>query len=300
MKTLLLAVNLLLATLVVWSAAKRFGAIAGGPQVEYTVKKTPRTKPSSPVKPQKIELPRNKIQDPVATLIEKNIFDQDRCPNANVPGGRNTRVELSLVGTFTVGSSAGAIILQKTSAGNRNFWNFMGGFPGGPGGPAGGRQMGIANQGGSNRNGPRGSNQNGPRGRRAPGGRNRTGNTRTAQGIDNRTQGNVVYKQYVRLGETLSNGYTLTEVNFNKVTLRRGSDKLELELLDASQNAPQTAQNQNRRTSRGNQFMQIMQNMQRMQFMQNMQMMRMMRDNRRGAAPPAPPNPRTNNRARGR
>lgn len=300
MKTLLLAVNLLLATLVVWSAAKRFGAIAGGPQVEYTVKKTPRTKPSSPVKPQKIELPRNKIQDPVATLIEKNIFDQDRCPNANVPGGRNTRVELSLVGTFTVGSSAGAIILQKTSAGNRNFWNFMGGFPGEPGGPAGGRQMGIANQGGSNRNGPRGSNQNGPRGRRAPGGRNRTGNTRTAQGIDNRTQGNVVYKQYVRLGETLSNGYTLTEVNFNKVTLRRGSDKLELELLDASQNAPQTAQNQNRRTSRGNQFMQIMQNMQRMQFMQNMQMMRMMRDNRRGAAPPAPPNPRTNNRARGR
>ena len=297
MKTLLLAVNLLLAALVVWSAAKRFGAIAGEPQVEYTVKKTPRTKPSSPVKPQKIELPRNKIQDPVATLIEKNIFDQDRCPNANVPGGRNTRVELSLVGTFTVGSSAGAIILQKTSAGNRNFWNFMGGFPGGPGGPAGGRQMGIANQGGSNRNGPRGSNQNGPRGRRAPGGRNRTGNTRTAQGIDNRTQGNVVYKQYVRLGETLSNGYTLTEVNFNKVTLRRGSDKLELELLDASQNAPQTAQNQNRRTSRGNQFMQIMQNMQRMQFMQNMQMMRMMRDNRRGAAPP---NPRTNNRARGR
>lgn len=290
MKTLLLAVNLLLAALVVWSAAKRFGAIAGGPQVEYTVKKTPRTKPSSPVKPQKIELPRNKIQDPVATLIEKNIFDQDRCPNANVPGGRNTRVELSLVGTFTVGSSAGAIILQKTSAGNRNFWNFMGGFPGGPGGPAGGRQMGIANQGGSNRNGPRG--------RRAPGGRNRTGNTRTAQGIDNRPpQGNVVYKQYVRLGETLSNGYTLTEVNFNKVTLRRGSDKLELELLDASQNAPQTAQNQNRRTSRGNQFMQIMQNMQRMQFMQNMQMMRMMRDNRRGAAPP---NPRTNNRARGR
>ena len=43
MKTLLLAVNLLLAALVVWSAAKRFGAIAGGPQVEYTVKKTPRT-----------------------------------------------------------------------------------------------------------------------------------------------------------------------------------------------------------------------------------------------------------------
>ena len=283
MKTILITVNVILAALIVWSAAKHFGAIAGGTKVEYSVKKTTQKKIPSPAKNQKKETLPAVRKDPVASLIEENIFNQDRCPNANVPGGRNARVELSLVGTFTVGTSSGAIILQKTSGNNRNQWGFMGGFPGG------GRPMGIAGQGGHNRNGPRG-------------GRNTWGNIRTAYGISYRnTQAPVVYKQYVRLGETLSNGYTLTEVNPNKVTLKRGSDKLELELLDASQNAPQTARNQNRRTSRGNQFMQIMQNMQRMQFMQNMQMMRMMRENnRRPPAPPAPPNQGRNTRARGR
>ncbi len=294
MKSLLITINIILAALVVWSAAKQFGAITGGPKVEYSVKKPTQKKPQPPAKPQQKEQGQTTIKDPIASLIEENIFNQDRCPNANVPGGRNARVELSLVGTFSAGSCVGAIILQKTSANNRNQWNFMGGFPGGPPGPGGpGRQMGIVNQGGNNRNGPRG--------RRTPGGRNMGGNIRTAQGITNRnTQTPVVYKQYVRLGETLSNGYTLTEVNYNKVTLKRGSDKLELELLDASQNAPQTAKNQNRRTSRGNQFMQIMQNMQRMQFMQNMQMMRMMRDNnrQRNAPPPTPPNSRGTTRAR--
>lgn len=284
MKSLLITINIILAALVVWSAAKQFGAIAGGAKVEYSVKKPTQKKTPLAVRPQKKEQPRVEIKDPIASLIEENIFNQDRCPNANVPGGGNARVELSLVGTFTVGTSAGAIILQKSSGNNRNQWGFMGGFQGGPAG----RQMGIANHA---RNIPAG----------ARGGRNFNGNIRTAHGISYRnTQTPVVYKQYVRLGETLSNGYTLTEVNYNKVTLKRGSDKLELELLDASQNAPQTAKNQNRRTNRGNQFMQIMQNMQRMQFMQNMQMMRMMRENRRPPAPPAPSNSRGNTRARGR
>ena len=295
MKSFLITVNIILATLVVWSAAKHFGAITGGTKVEYSVKKPAQKKAQPAVKPQKTEPAPAKLKDPVASLIEENIFNQDRCPNANVPGGGNARVELSLVGTFTVGTSSGAIILQKTSANNRNQWGFMGGFPGGPPRPGGGpgRQMGIANQAGNNRNGPRGG--------RGSGGRN-MGGIRTPYGISyQNSQGPVVFKQYVRLGETLSNGYTLTEVNPNKVTLKRGSDKLELELLDASQNAPQTAKAQNRRTNRGNQFMQIMQNMQRMQFMQNMQMMRMMRDNnRRPPAPPTTPNTGRNTRARGR
>lgn len=294
MKSLLITINIILAALVVWSAAKQFGAIAGGAKVEYSVKKPTQKKTPPAVRPQKKEQPRVEIKDPIASLIEENIFNQDRCPNANAPGGGNARVELSLVGTFTVGTSAGAIILQKSSGTNRNQWGFMGGFPEGPAGPGGpGRQMGIANQSGNNRNGMRGG--------RGTGRNNINGNIRTAHGISYRnTQTPVVYKQYVRLGETLSNGYTLTEVNYNKVTLKRGSDKLELELLDASQNAPQTAKNQNRRTNRGNQFMQIMQNMQRMQFMQNMQMMRMMRENRRPPTPPAPSNSRGNTRARGR
>ena len=97
----------------------------------------------------------------------------------------------------------------------------------------------------------------------------------------------VVYKQYIRLGETLSNGYKLVDVQREKVTLQRGSDKLELNLEDASKNSPQTVRNQNAAAARnrGNtttRMLQTMQNMQRMQMMQNFQMMQMINNNNGG------------------
>ena len=55
MKTLLITVNIILAALVVWSAAKHFGAIATGPKVEYSVKKPTQKKAQPTVKPQKTE-----------------------------------------------------------------------------------------------------------------------------------------------------------------------------------------------------------------------------------------------------
>ena len=83
-------------------------------------------------------------------------------------------------------------------------------------------------------------------------------------------------RQYVRIGETLANGYTLTEITRTGAVLTRGSDKMELELQEPSKNQAKasTGTNNNRR---GN-FFQQMQQMQQMQMMQNFQMMRMMRD----------------------
>ena len=102
----------------------------------------------------------------------------------------------------------------------------------------------------------------------------------------------LVYKQYVRLGETLSNGYKLVDVQREQVTLQRGGDKLELVLEEASKNAPQTARRSNRRVNTATRLLQTMQNMQRMQMFQNFQMMRMMNrnnnnnnNNRSNAAP---------------
>ena len=91
-------------------------------------------------------------------------------------------------------------------------------------------------------------------------------------------------------------------MNRDSVLLTRGSDKLELELLDASKNTPQTARRNNRRTNTGTQMLQTLQNMQRMQMFQNMQMMRMMRQNQN---PPQQQNNSSNmrsntNRSRGR
>ena len=93
-------------------------------------------------------------------------------------------------------------------------------------------------------------------------------------------------KQFVKLGETMPNGYKLTALTRTHATLTRGGDKLELELLDASKNATQTAaRSTNTRGNVNTQMLQTLQNMQRMQMFQNMQMMRMMQNNQNSGFP---------------
>lgn len=48
--------------------------------------------------------------------------------------------------------------------------------------------------------------------------------------------GNVMYKQCVKVGETLSNGYQLVEVSRGKAVLDNGTDRIELEIISPSQN----------------------------------------------------------------
>ena len=72
------------------------------------------------------------------------------------------------------------------------------------------------------------------------------------------------------------------EVERSRVVLTRGSDKLELELADASKNAPQSGRGRRsnvNQTQIMQQMLRSMQNMQRMQMMQNFEMMRMNRQN---------------------
>ena len=274
MKMLLIVFNIFLGILLLWGVASHFQSSG---KTVYTVKKrSVSALPKDPAKqaPKQSELPKKEMtpDEQLAKIIDTNIFNADRCPNASTPG-RNTRVELSLVGTFKIGDCVGAIIKQKGSgAPARRNAPFPPGGPLPPGIMPPGRQMGIAR---NNRT----ENVN-------------TTNTRgAARGVRGQMKaiysnitvaavGNQVsYKQYVRLGETLSNGYTLAEVNRDSVLLTRGSDKLELELLDASKNAPQTVRRTNRRVNTGTQMLRTLQNMQRMQMFQNMQMMRMMRQN---------------------
>lgn len=299
MKTALILFNVFLAAMLLWGVASHFKS---ADKTVYTVKKHSSVRPvKTPAKSVlKASETRKKEMTPdeqLAKIIETNVFNADRCPNASTPG-RNTRVELSLVGTFKIGDCVGAIIKQKGSGApaRRNF-PFPQGGPLPPGIMPPGRQMGISRN-------DRTENVN-------------TTNTRgAARGVRGQMKaifsnitvaaaGNQVsYKQYVRLGETLSNGYTLAEVNRDSVLLTRGSDKLELELLDASKNAPQTVRRTNRRVNTGTQMLRTLQNMQRMQMFQNRQMINIMRQNmnRQQAQPQqsATGNMRTNRARTGR
>lgn len=294
MKVLLITINIILTLIVIWAGVQRLESFPGKKKQEFTVKKPAEKKKTQGKSPAigKALTPRDPKRD-AELVASKNIFSQDRSPNSTMGG--NARVELSLVGTFTIGSCTGAIIKQKSSQRNNGF------FPMGAPMMGGGRQMGIGGQMGGNRNN---SGQMGIGGRMG-GNRNnfgQMGGGRHPAGIpilgsrgQNAVSGSnqVVYKQYIRLGETLSNGYKLVDVQREKVTLQRGSDKLELNLEDASKNSPQTVRSQNAAAARnrGNtttRMLQTMQNMQRMQMMQNFQMMQMINNNNNGGIMGAP------------
>ena len=83
-------------------------------------------------------------------------------------------------------------------------------------------------------------------------------------------------RQYVRVGETTSTGYTLAEVSRTRAVFVRGNDKLELELQDPSKNRA-AARQANRRLSQTQQFQQAQ------MFMQS-QMIRTMRDIQRNSS----------------
>jgi len=141
-----------------------------------------------------------------AAIIEADIFNIERTPNAAF-GRSNTRVELALVGTIEAGQYRAAVIIQRTNTRQINpFMRMMwGNGPGGPGGPGGGRGARRFNMGMNNPNNPRRNSM-------------------------------TTVKQFVKLGETMPNGYKLTALTRTHATLTRGGDKMELELQAPSKN----------------------------------------------------------------
>lgn len=286
MRAALIVVNVLLA---VWLLAVVASRLTGDGDVEeFSVKKSGSKKnvpAASAAAPKSTTL--LSLDSRMATIIDNNIFNSDRCPNAMFGRGRSTRIELTLVGTFEIDGVKGAIIKQKAGSSNNR-----GGFMGGPGGP-GGRWGGRNNSSNSNTRSP-------IRVQLVDGVWRNFGGTdaATLQQQQQREQ-TLTLRQYVRVGETLSNGYTLEEVSRTGAVLTRGSDRMELEIQDPSLGIATTSSSRQRRPN----FFQQMQQMQQMQMRQNFQMMRMMQrtlqqnqnrgntGNRGGAAPPPPPPP---------
>ena len=208
MKALIVTVNVMLAGALAWAAVSALSPAsppAGDAKRSGSVRKA--AAPKSPAESGgKNALQAMTREQQVAAILAADMFNPERTPNAS--GRRGNRLELSLVGTFEAGEVKGAVILQRTNTRQVNpFMRMMwGGMPGGgppPGGPGGVRRFNF---------GMNGDNQRRP-------------------GINTNT-----IKQYVRLGETMPNGYTLTALSRTRATLTRGGDKMELELQNPSKN----------------------------------------------------------------
>ncbi|MBE6384662.1 MAG: hypothetical protein E7048_03245 [Lentisphaerae bacterium] len=208
------------------------------------------------------------------SILTANILNPERSPNTGAQG-RNRRVQLSLVGTFKIGKSEGAIIRVRGAVNQNRFMQMGGGMFGMPG-------MGSPAQQGMQQNN---TQQQSTEPRRNAG--RSEGRGGMMSGTDNRMRFSSIFrqmsgeeedadsattgtKQYVKVGETLASGHTLVEVQRFKVILSRGGSKTELLLEDPSKN--QVRRSSSRRMSAGQRFMQNSLNSQR-QMMQMMQRM---------------------------
>ena len=124
MKAVLIALNCLFALGITWGILSDLGKpsvdedeyfIKRKPGKKTTVRKTNTKKGAvasrGPAKRESAEIEQ--------IIVEKNIFNPARCPNARVFGrrtGGNARLNLTLVGTFTIDNVSGAIILQRQQA----------------------------------------------------------------------------------------------------------------------------------------------------------------------------------------
>ena len=193
---------------------------------------------AGPAIPQKRDEQKNAI-------LDSDIFNAERTPNAAFGRGANTRVELILVGTIETGNYRAAVIVQRTNTRQINpFMRMMwGNGQGGPGGGRGGWRFNMGfNQNNQNRNNP------------------------------------TVVQQYVKLGQTMPNGYKLTALSRTRATLTRGGDKMELELQ-----APSRNQNAPRRTT---QRLNVNQQLQQAQIQTQQMMVRALMDMRNSGGGP--------------
>ena len=225
------------------------------------------------------------------TILTANILNPDRSPNTGARA-QNRRVQLSLVGTFKIGKSEGAIIRIRGAVNQNRFMQMGGGMFGMPG--MGMPGMGMPGMGmpmggpgvlpGNQVNVQQNNQQNVDPRRNAGRAEGRGG---MMAGTDNRMRFSSMMrqmsgeeedadsattgtKQYVKVGETLASGHTLVEVQRFKVILSRGGTKTELLLEDPSKN--QVRRSTATRMSAGQRFMQNSLNSQR-QMMQMMQRM---------------------------
>ena len=194
------------------------------------------------------------IDDNISAIINGDVFNPERTPYT---GGPNSgRSEMTLAGTFKVGNVSGAIVVMRTH--QRQFNPFMPHFSFGPGGRFGGNNQRNAS-----------GRLTSTRMRFTQFNQQNSSNIRGGQSGKLST-GN---RQCVKVGESLSNGYTLVEVGRASATLVRGSDRVELILQDPSKVKSSGNRGGGRRLTTAQQLQQaqIATQQQMMRVMQNMQ-----------------------------
>ena len=243
MRKLLITINVVLGAVLLWGFSKNIAAHTkkSGAAGQLKLLPLPKAAKTDSAKRQ-TNAKLADIDESAKKIISHDVFNNVRSPLANV---RNSRTQLTLVGIFRCGKTEGAIIRQNNR--NRQFNPYL-------------AQMmmhgGMMNRPGGMMNRPGGM------------GGNRFTSWSQVAGRNSGAE-----KQYVKVGETLSNGYTLAEVTRTGATLIRGNDRIELELQDPSRNRNSGRNYSNNRSLNSTQQFQQAQMIMQGQMMRTMQQM---------------------------
>jgi len=274
MRAVLIFANILLACILAQGAIQWLNEPSVDAEVATSVSKERRSSAPQPRNIQQQMNPQRQYasvtpENQIATTVALNIFDPERAPQA-VTNRRTAatpvnRADMTLVGTFTIGDIAGAIILQRSQQMQQMR-----------------QQMGRNNQTGNTNNAEElaaaqeqqmqqalenrdelttllrtlqqtegvtdqqtelirqrleRSNQQVELLQNQNQQRNTGRDGLTADGTMATANASNSNKQYIRVGETLSNGYTLAAVSRTSATLTRNQETIEITMQDASANA---------------------------------------------------------------
>jgi len=194
--------------------------------------------------------PPSVVEEKIAALNAKNIFNVERVPEAPVSkaaaaraNNQQIRLGMSLVGTYSIGDALGAIILQRIQGNSQQLLKEL-------------QQKEYEQFLASSRvTDPKKKAQGD--GQSAGEGEDDADDSAEAPAIRSITMNpsvsaNNVIRQRLKVGDTTLNGYTLVEVTRTSAKLTKGKETVELPLLTPSEASNQARQNNNRNTNNNN------------------------------------------------
>lgn len=202
-------------------------------------KKAPRVKASEKYVADSPEVTEKKI----ASVVEHNIFHTERVPDApaNKTAQRNNqqiRADMSLVGTYVIGDTLGAIILQRLQGNAQQQLKAL-------------QQKEYEQYTASSRitdpkkKAAAASESGETEENKASAGEEKDSKQIVIVGGSPSISANNVFRQHLKVGDTTVNGYKLEEVTRTSAVLTKNKERIELTLLTPSEAGNVTRQRQN-------------------------------------------------------
>ena len=251
MKFLLIALNLLLVAAIghlAWTfSSKPMESPSQTPTVEHV--KVDKKKANVTLTPAQKSLQESPavVEQKIAAMVERNIFNTERVPDSpanrsNRNAQQQIRAEMRLVGTFTVGDSIGAIILQRLQGNSQ-------------------QQLRALQQKEYEQYQTSVTRVTDPKKKSAADekdaepeadGEETDPEKKTFTAGNATISANNVFRQYLKVGDTTVTGYQLVEVTMTTAVLTKNTERIELTLLSPSEANTFARQQNNNNNNRNN------------------------------------------------